>query len=184
MTYKDIPGYCDFHDFYRWVFDQLPTFDAQVVEVGCFLGHSVAYMATLVRDAGNMANIVAVDTFEGSDEHKRKGVTISINTVRENLKRCGVDEHVMCIEGMSVEVAKTWEDERFDFVFIDAAHDYKSVKADIEAWWPKVTPGGILAGHDYCKSWLDVMTAVDEIFPNRNLTSKSVWWIRKQEQTS
>ena len=35
------------------------------------------------------------------------------------------------------------------FVFIDGAHDYDSVRADLEAWWPRVAPGGILAGHDW-----------------------------------
>lgn len=37
----------------------------------------------------------------------------------------------------------------FDCIYIDAAHDYASVKADLEAWWPVVKSGGILAGHDF-----------------------------------
>jgi hypothetical protein len=36
-----------------------------------------------------------------------------------------------------------------DFVFIDADHTEEAVRADIEAWLPKVRPGGLLAGHDY-----------------------------------
>lgn len=38
---------------------------------------------------------------------------------------------------------------RFDWVYIDAAHDYESVRDDLQAWWPLVKPGGILAGHDW-----------------------------------
>jgi len=37
-----------------------------------------------------------------------------------------------------------------DFVFIDAVHDFEHVSQDLELWWPKVKPGGIIAGHDYC----------------------------------
>lgn len=34
-------------------------------------------------------------------------------------------------------------------MYVDARHDRKGVLADLEAWWPKVRPGGILAGHDF-----------------------------------
>ena len=37
----------------------------------------------------------------------------------------------------------------FHFVYIDGAHDQASVKANLEAWWPLVRPGGIMAGHDF-----------------------------------
>jgi predicted O-methyltransferase YrrM len=36
-----------------------------------------------------------------------------------------------------------------DFIYIDARHDYCGVKEDIETWWPKLIPGGFMAGHDY-----------------------------------
>jgi predicted O-methyltransferase YrrM len=49
----------------------------------------------------------------------------------------------------SVEAAKQFEDESLDFVFIDANHQEKFVTEDINAWYPKVRPGGILSGHDY-----------------------------------
>jgi hypothetical protein len=29
---------------------------------------------------------------------------------------------------------------------VDARHDYKGVLADLEAWWPLVSDGGIMAG--------------------------------------
>lgn len=47
-----------------------------------------------------------------------------------------------------------------DFVYIDGAHDFKSVTADIEAWWPIVRQGGILAGDDYDPSHPGVMEAI------------------------
>jgi len=37
----------------------------------------------------------------------------------------------------------------FDFVYLDAMHDYRNVMDDLVAWTPLVKPGGILAGHDY-----------------------------------
>ena len=60
------------------------------------------------------------------------------------------------------ELTVTWLG-RNDF-YIDANHHYKECLADIEAWYPKVRSGGIISGHDYCRSDSDieVMEAVDE----------------------
>lgn len=49
----------------------------------------------------------------------------------------------------SPEAANLFHDRQFDAVYLDAAHDFKSVTADIQAWTRKVRPGGILAGHDF-----------------------------------
>ena len=49
----------------------------------------------------------------------------------------------------STACAPMHPDGSFDYVYVDARHDYASAMEDIRAWWPKVRRGGILAGHDY-----------------------------------
>lgn len=44
---------------------------------------------------------------------------------------------------------ENYDDGFFDFIYVDARHDFKGVYADIEAYWPKLKVGGIMAGHDY-----------------------------------
>jgi hypothetical protein len=51
-----------------------------------------------------------------------------------------------------------------DWVFLDAAHDYESVRADIAAWSPLCT---ILGGHDFCAGWPGVVQAVTEEWRRR-----------------
>mmetsp|Transcript_37651 Transcript_37651/g.118659 ORF Transcript_37651/g.118659 Transcript_37651/m.118659 type:complete len:268 (-) Transcript_37651:4015-4818(-) len=46
--------------------------------------------------------------------------------------------------------ADNYPNSYFDFVYIDARHDYKGALEDMEKWWPKLKSGGIFAGHDYC----------------------------------
>jgi Methyltransferase domain len=74
----------------------------------------------------------------------------------------------------SLEAAAKVPDQSFDFVYIDARHDYESVKEDLEAWCGKVRPGGVLAGHDYVDGDLPqgefyVKSAVDEFFGERGI---------------
>lgn len=49
----------------------------------------------------------------------------------------------------AIEAAKMWPDNWFDFVYIDDNHKYNHVKKELKEWWPKVKPGGILAGDDF-----------------------------------
>lgn len=48
----------------------------------------------------------------------------------------------------SLEGAEWFKDRSLDFVYVDAMHTRPAVDDDLRAWWPKVRPGGILAGHD------------------------------------
>lgn len=92
-------------------------------------------------------------------------------------------------QGSSVKWAGKYYGGVFDFVFIDADHYYESVKADVEAWWPKIRSGGILAGHDYAgvgdrrEGW-GVKRAVDEFFGalglKVNVEPGLVWWAKKE----
>ncbi|MFW6163734.1 MAG: class I SAM-dependent methyltransferase [Planctomycetota bacterium] len=63
----------------------------------------------------------------------------------------------------SVEAAAEFDDACFDWVFLDANHGYKGMTQDLEAYYPKVKPGGYVTGHDYVdvKNY-GVIQAVDE----------------------
>lgn len=87
----------------------------------------------------------------------------------------------------SVEASKDFTDKTLDFIFIDADHSYESVKADIEAWLPKVKSGGLLCGHDYDNtefpSW-GVKKAVDELCIEKgfklSIGANFTWFIKTE----
>ena len=77
----------------------------------------------------------------------------------------------------SLEAASTFDSESLDFVFLDAAHDFLSVAADIEAWLPKVRPTGILGGHDYVSCWPGVVQAVEAKFGTHARVFGPCWYV-------
>lgn len=74
----------------------------------------------------------------------------------------------------SVEAAREVAAASLDFVYVDARHDYDSVREDLEAWYEKIRPGGLMAGHDYLDAdrkgdVYGVRSAVDEFFGARGI---------------
>jgi predicted O-methyltransferase YrrM len=69
----------------------------------------------------------------------------------------------------SAEAAATFEPESVDWVYIDGDHSYEGVRADLEAFFPAVKPGGYIAGDDYghAGAWFEdgVTRAVQEFAP-------------------
>jgi len=62
------------------------------------------------------------------------------------------DTSIEFIEGNSLDgkVLDRLPEGHYDFVYLDGAHDYENVKAELEIYYRRVQPGGIFAGHDYC----------------------------------
>lgn len=56
------------------------------------------------------------------------------------------------LQGLSTdeEVLSKMPHNEFDFIYIDAAHDYKNVKKELPQYWKRLRSGGLMAGHDYC----------------------------------
>ncbi|CAE8609018.1 unnamed protein product, partial [Polarella glacialis] len=84
---------------------------------------------------------------------------------------------------ISLSASDLVADGSMDLVFLDARHDYEAVSDDIQAWRPKVRPGGILSGHDF--SWMFptvAMAVYKSTFdaPDRtiHLAPDGVWWLQ------
>lgn len=73
---------------------------------------------------------------------------------------------VKLVKMPSVQAAQLFAPESVDFVYIDGAHDQRSVLIDIKTWWPKLTKQGIMAGHDWSDQahLVGVKAAVREFF--------------------
>jgi hypothetical protein len=63
----------------------------------------------------------------------------------ENLEPFG--NKIELIRGFSTDVIDRFPDNSLDLIFVDGRHDYCGCLEDLEAYWPKLKNGGIMAGH-------------------------------------
>ena len=61
----------------------------------------------------------------------------------ENIK------NVHILDFNSLEASSKYEDNFFDYIYIDAEHTYQAVTKDLEVWYPKLKKNGTLFGDDY-----------------------------------
>lgn len=141
----------------------LNNINAQVaVEVGVRDGH----FSKFILDNTLVKKLYAIDPWENNPE---------LTWAEESFKICQsflnpFGDRAEMIKAYSPSAAEMFDDESIDFVYVDALHDYDSVKADINAFYPKVKKGGIIAGHDYhLGDWPGVYHAVNEFVSKNNL---------------
>ncbi len=80
--------------------------------------------------------------------------------------------------GERADWADAWQF-KADLVFIDASHEYNSVRRDILAWKRHVGTGGVLCGHDFSSPFPGVVAAVKELFPfGIEIVGQSIWKYR------
>jgi len=159
--------------------------DSMGVEVGSAYGESMA----IFMKSGRVKEMLCVDTWEG-DKAEREAVfdqraakwpdrvhkaKAASTRVAGGYKPLGGNKIGCCQLNNVDPVFKIEKRPSFDFVYIDAAHDYASIYADIQAWLPLVKVGGFIAGHDYMH---DVKRAVDQIFGRPDKTFDDSSWLK------
>ena len=90
------------------------------------------------------------------------------------------------IKKTSLEAVRKIPYESLDFVYIDGSHEFDYVMCDIIEWAKRVKKGGIIAGHDYCKTHWGVRLAVDTYVKVHNIEVVNLtrdatpsWWFER-----
>lgn len=150
--YERIQGWFNFRRVYEEMVARAAP-GAVFVEVGCWKGRSAVFLGVEILRSGKAIELHCVDHVQGSDEelHRSDPALPGLRSVFEaNMKPCVDAGLALRVHATgSVEAATGFADGSLDFVWLDAGHDQASVKADIEAWLPKVKPGGVLGGDDW-----------------------------------
>lgn len=71
-------------------------------------------------------------------------------------------DSVIILKGFSYKMADIIPDESLGMVYIDGDHTYEGARADIDSYWPKLVPGGIMAFHDARNPTYGIMNAIHD----------------------
>jgi len=127
-----------------------------VAEVGVADG----VFSTAIYDIATPIRFHLIDTWEhltpkeycetdavkfSSDEKQTKNYT----RVARRFKKEIYNENVKMNKGFSATILGKFPDKYFDWVYIDANHDYEHVREDLEIVLPKIKEEGLICGHDY-----------------------------------
>ena len=149
--------YADFHQGSAYErLDKLVSSVARdgmlAAEVGCFTGKTAFCALPYIKKHGGLMYLI--DWFRGCIDSKcvwfpqdfpRNHV---LGTLLDNLEAGGFSEHAIVMVGNSIDTARAFtQDQVLDYLYIGADHRYTQFKADVETWWPRVKPGGVMCGH-------------------------------------
>ena len=155
-----------------------------IVEVGTWKGASAIHMAKIARRLGLPTRIVCVDTWLGSPEHflglaagwreslrLRNGYPQLYFTFLTNVIEHQLTDVIIPLPNTADIAAHILHAKKIipDLVYLDAAHEYASVKRDLHSYWPLLGDNGVLLGDDYDPVWPGVMQAADEFAGENNL---------------
>lgn len=140
------------HDFFspnipnwtKWFLQHIKNSPIDCLEIGSWQGGSATWLLdNIVSKRGG--SITCIDTFEGSSEHATwiGGAAWSIEDIFDhNINATGLRKHVHKLKGYSQEVLMSLHGKKFDFVYIDGAHEASAVLQDAVLCWRLLNKDG------------------------------------------
>jgi len=141
----------------KYAVEQASKYDGPIIEIGALFGHTTNL---IVSEKKTDVPMIAIDNLGWNPFYLPKEThrVILTRTIRYALEHCSTQFY----EGDLAVFYDENHDLKPSMVFIDALHDYESVKKDIN--WAVSNQCAIISGHDYSSDCPGVMKAVDESF--------------------
>ena len=149
-----------------------------VVECGTARGGSAALMGLALKRSGAGRKLWVFDTFEGlpapqaggpdweDGERYTGSCRGSLEEVKQLFDQCGILPFSRLVKGMFADTLPRSGVGAVSVLHIDCDW-YESVKACLDAFYPRVSPGGIIQVDDY-GHWKGAREAVDELLKERS----------------
>jgi hypothetical protein len=146
--------------------------DNNGIEIGVFKGG----FAKVIVDNFGLSNVYLLDAWKEYSQTEYNDKSNAEQKIHDERYQMVVDlfknqNHVKIIRKDSREGFLDFPDNFFDFIYIDANHEYEHNKIDLNNWYPKLKTGGLFSGHDYLNNKvIGVKKAVDEFCDKLKIT--------------
>ena len=145
--------------------------DGDVLEIGALLGGGTAKLCGYFSRDAAVKQVITVDVFDPSFDPT---VTVQgwsmpelyASRLRGRKQREVFDEVTRGYGNLTVVVGDSTSvdipAQRLAFAFVDGSHDPADVRADFATVWSRLSPGGIVAFHDYGGDLPDLTATLHE----------------------
>lgn len=113
---------------------------AVVAEIGVDSGD----FSKRIIDLTNPCKMHLIDSW-GTERYNNIKKELVYSKFKDEIRTGKIEINV----GNSIEVLKTFNDDYFDWIYIDTNHSYSTTKLELEISEKKIKEKGIISGHDY-----------------------------------
>ena len=138
-----------------------------IAELGVFTGR----FSDTILSICEPKELHLVDTWEGeiscTDENDETVVIPDMSVAYNGVRQKYSNNSLVTLHRMtSQKMLESFDNNYFDFIYIDADHSYNATLRELTDWYPKIKNGGWVCGHDYFQStdypWVQCKRAIDE----------------------
>ena len=155
--------------------------DNKMIEIGSYMGESTHIFGScgLFTEINCIEPFSGTENFNDKNNHTWEEVWEEYDTNTRQFK-----DIVKLHEDYSYDekVLSKFNDDEYDFVYVDGNHSFESTRQDFELYIPKIKSNGVLGGHDYQQGF-GVDDALGEICDPSDLIlfRDSSWLIKKSD---
>jgi predicted O-methyltransferase YrrM len=113
-----------------------------IVEIGSHCGRSTVILGSAKP---RYVRLIAIDPYTDA---RWGGGSTALARFEANVASHGLEREVEQIRQFGAEAGRRWDGEEVGLLFVDGAHDYASVDADLRAWLPHLSPTATVLMHD------------------------------------
>jgi hypothetical protein len=185
---QTIPGYSELTHYAFFKHLLACSTIGRLLILGVYHGRDIAYLMDLARALGKPLQVVGVDKFSDDfcdDWPKERqslnwqqagfGTSPSFEAAQAHMARLGFSDSVTLVKQRDEAFLASCS-QRFDAIYIDTSHDYKTVARQIRQTVGLLNEDGLLCGDDYSDqgTW-GVKRAIREFAPGHVVFSNWIW---------